>query len=123
MSERSFRYEEIDPADLSPTSLRQAWAAWQDEDPSAIGPISAYRVHIDGEAERAYALLFGPPDDPARAHLGWPADRIGIAWGADATWADVAGTRADDPVAWLGDVVASSIALWLNDADAWSRRN
>lgn len=122
-TQRDFRYETIDPADLPATDLRQAWGEWQDTAPDAIGEISAYRVQIDGEANVAYALMFGPALDPERAHIDYYPDRIGIAWGADATWADVAGSRATDPVAWLGDVVAASIDLWLNDPDEWERRN
>ena len=36
--------------------------------------------------------------------------RLGIAWGSDATWADVTG-------------VESGIEMWLNDPDAWEAAN
>ncbi len=36
--------------------------------------------------------------------------RLGIAWGADATWADVRD-------------VESGIEMWLNDGEAWERAN
>lgn len=38
------------------------------------------------------------------------AGRLGIAWGADATWADV-------------DDLESGIEMWLNDNEAWEQRN
>lgn len=52
----------------------------------------------------------GTRQEPEAAEALYSDGRLGVAWGADATWAD-----ASD--------VKSGIELWLNDGDAWSAAN
>lgn len=88
--EKKFTYEDIDIEQLTATDLREEAQESRDA--------QAYRITIIGHAEKADALY-----DPS-------SRRLGIAWGADATWADV-------------DDVESGINMWLNDGEEWSRRN
>ena len=89
---KTFRYE---TSELTATDLREELDGY-------AGRAEQYVITIFDEtgtqpyAERAQALYL--PD----------AGRLGIAWGAEATWADVRD-------------VQSGIETWLNDADAWER--
>lgn len=69
---------------------------------NASADVQAYRIYIYDDdkpaAEHAEAVYL--PD----------IKRLGIAWGADATWADV-------------DGLESGIEIWLNDDDEWEARN
>ncbi len=91
---RAFTYERIYCAELSSTDLR--------DEAAILSDCAAFRITIydaDGitpAAEKAEAL--------------YSDNRLGIAWGADATWADV-------------EDIESGIEMWLNDADAWARGN
>ncbi len=75
------------------------------------GAACAYRIDIYDETgtvrhpEAAYALYVGPAGGPGR---------LGIAWGAAATWSDV-----DDDESGID----AGIQDWLNDAEAWEGRN
>lgn len=99
-----YRYEEIDPADLTHTDLRElAEAEGSDE------PIHAFRVdvykNLSGDYERvpnrAEALVIGP--------------RIGIAWGSDASWGDL---DFNQPA-----VVSDALDCYFNRAGDWQARN
>lgn len=61
----------------------------------------AYRITIYNEDGK-------PAAETADALYG--NGRLGVAWGADATWADVRH-------------VESGIEMWLNDGDAWTAAN
>ena len=88
---KTFTYMPIRIDQLSAIDLQQAAG----EDPHA----EAYSITIYDES--------GNPHAEAAQALYSPADgRLGIAWGADATWADV-------------DGVERGIDMWLNDPDAW----
>lgn len=93
---KTFRYEEIYPLHLTASDLQ---SEKKDAPPDAL----CYRVMIYDEdgclmAEQAQALYL-----PSEG-------RLGIAWGADATWADVRG-------------VEDGIEMWLNDGEAWEHAN
>lgn len=91
MAEKTqFSYKEIDLDELTSTDLRE----------EAQEGMKAFRIFIDGHAESADALY-----DPSSV-------RLGIAWGADATWADL-----DD------DNIEAGIDMWLNNGEEWSNRN
>ncbi|MBF6614695.1 MAG: hypothetical protein IVW55_16415 [Chloroflexi bacterium] len=59
---------------------------------------SAYRLQIGANPEEA-SMLFIPE---------W--QRLGVAWGADATWATVADLEA-------------GVEMYVNDGDAWEAAN
>jgi len=92
---KTYGYYGIDPYALTATDLLK--------EAQAANKPHAYAVRIFGEdgkqaAETAEALYL-----PSEG-------RLGIAWGADATWADVKD-------------VESGIEMWLNDGDAWEAAN
>ena len=70
------------------------------------------RRHYGGVAYRITiydAVGMNPEAESAQA-LYYPSiGRLGIAWGADATWADV-------------ESVETGIEAWLNDPEAWEAR-
>jgi hypothetical protein len=70
----------------------------RDEIKQYDGKIQAFRIIITGHAEFAQGLYL--PD----------IQRMGIAWSADATWADV-------------DGLEQGIEMWANNPDEWNRRN
>lgn len=91
METRTFSYEDIDIEDLTATDLREIAVNSQAE-------CNAFSIRIPGAPEAAQALYF-------------PVEhRLGIAWGADATWADV-------------DDIESGIDMWINDPEEWNSRN
>lgn len=93
---KTFTYRDITPDALSATDLR----AESESNPGA----AAYRVTIyDATGTKAQA-------ETAEALYVATEGRMGIAWGADATWADVSD-------------VESGIEMWLNDGDAWELAN
>lgn len=73
----------------------------------------AYRVTIHGEASTADVLV------------DTTDDRIGIAWGADATWGDL-WSECDLTTEAGGDEFAAAVRAavndWLNDHEAWDAR-
>jgi excisionase family DNA binding protein len=88
---KTFRYEETHT--LTANDLSKAM--------SAHGG-TAYRITIyDSTGTRAHAET---------AEALSVDGRLGIAWGADATWADVKD-------------VQSGIEMWLNDGEAWAAAN
>jgi len=90
---KTYTYRRISTQDLSATDLR----AEADQNGG-----EAYRITIyDATGTRAA---------PETAQALYADGRMGIAWGADATWADVKD-------------VESGIEMWLNDGDAWERAN
>lgn len=94
---RTFRYEVMPLDRLTATDLREIAAG------APVGA-EAYRITIvenDRPAAEAAEALYLPDEG-----------RLGIAWGADADWADVADIH-----------VETAIGLWLNDADEWAARN
>jgi len=94
---RSFTYEEVDLEEIiGSTSLRKDLAGCSEK---TVGLIIRILDSAGKEfAERAEGLY-----DPE-----WK--RMGISWGADATWADV-------------DGLEEGIEMWLNDGEEWERRN
>ena len=97
MIKRNYHYEEINVDDLGATDLR--------EEAQNVANAQAFRItiyrnerHEHPEVERAEALYL--PE----------VGRMGIAWGSDATWADVEG-------------VESGIEIWLNDDETWELLN
>lgn len=86
---RGWTHEEIALDDISASDLQQ-------EIKQTSGEIRAYRIHLQDEAEVAQALYLN--------------GRLGIAWGSDATWADVKD-------------VESGIEMWVNNGEEWERRN
>ena len=92
---RTFQYEEINVDDLTATDLREESEEYAQKE---AGTQQAYRIFIEDSPEAADALYL--PD----------AGRMGIAWGADATWADVPD-------------VETGIDLYLNDPERWEALN
>lgn len=93
---RTFTYSPISPADVSATDLRDVL--------SYGGAVKAYSITIyDATGTR-------PAPESAEAVYAPIDGRLGIAWGGDATWADVRD-------------VESGIEMWLNDGDAWDAAN
>lgn len=90
---RQFYYTEIS-LDLDDLSSHD----WRVEASKNMQSHQAFSIKIVGHAEYADAFY-----DPITR-------RLGIAWGADPTWADV-------------DDVDSGIEMWLNDGEEWERRN
>lgn len=91
---KTFRYESISIEDLSATDLREKTAV--------VVNGEAYRITIY-ENERPLA-------EAAQALYDPESGRLGIAWGADAEWADVKS-------------VENGIETWLNDPEAWETAN
>ena len=96
MPKRTFTVNPIDIADLSALDLQG--------EAEGLNGVQAYRITIyddkgmNPEAETAQALF-------------WPeGNLLGIAWGAEATWADA-------------ESVETGIEMWLNDTEAWEARN
>ena len=89
---RTFTYRGIAASDMSAIDLR-----------AEVTPTAeTYRITIyDATGTRAM---------PETAEAVYVDGRLGIAWGADATWADVADLE-------------SGIEMWLNDGDAWTAAN
>lgn len=87
---KTFRYDQISVQDLSATDLHS----------EVVSGATAYRITIyDATGTRA-------APETAQALYDPNSGRMGIAWGADATWADVKD-------------VESGIEMWLNDGEAW----
>lgn len=93
---KTFSYTTIAVDELSASDLRREAAGYDKGDAQAV----SLTIYEDGTplAEFGQALYF-PYED-----------RLGIAWGADATWADVID-------------VESGIEMWLNDGEAWEAAN
>lgn len=94
---KSFTYTPIALDDLTATDLQQEAADHSVVNAQAAS-ITIYKPNGISYAERANALYL--PDE----------GRLGIAWGADATWADVRDFE-------------SGVEMWLNDGDAWTAAN
>jgi hypothetical protein len=88
---REFSYIEIQPDQLVHSDLKQ----------EAMRSGTAYRITIREKG-------LGTNMQLAEAVL--KHGRLGIAWGADATWADVSSLE-------------SGIEMWLNDGEAWEAAN
>ena len=87
---KTFTYRQISPSQLRATDLAAEASTLSD---CAAFVITIYEAGFHtSHAEAAEAL--------------YSDGRLGIAWGADATWADV-------------EDLESGIAMWLNDGDAW----
>lgn len=94
---KTFTYTPKAIGKLTATDLRQEAAAY-------IGNAQAASITIYDEAGTQ-------PHAEAAEALYLPAEgRLGIAWGADATWADVRDLE-------------SGIEMWLNDDEAWAAAN
>jgi hypothetical protein len=94
---KTFTYRPIALDDMTATDLQQEAAPYSINGAQAA-KITIYRENGMSEAETAEALYL--PNE----------GRLGIAWGADATWADVKD-------------FTSGVAMWLNDGEAWARAN
>lgn len=89
---KTFTHARISVQDLTATGLHS----------EIVSGATAYRITIyDATGTRAA---------PETAQALYADGRLGIAWGADATWADVKD-------------VESGIEMWLNDGDAWEAAN
>ena len=96
MTMRTFAVEEIGQGDLNALDLQ-----------------GDYRRHYGGVAYRItiYDTVGMNPEAESAQALYYPSiGRLGIAWGADATWADV-------------ESVETGIEAWLNDPEAWEAGN
>jgi hypothetical protein len=91
-SQRTFRLTEMEIADLSAVDL---WARAEEITDGHAYLITIYDdMGMNPEAETAQALFsYG---------------RLGIAWGADATWADV-------------ESLETGVEMWLNNPGEWDR--
>jgi hypothetical protein len=96
---KTYTYREIHPEELSATDLVALWAG---RSGPSIPAMNAYRITIYDAT--------GTRPAPETAEALYADGRLGIAWGADATWADVRD-------------VESGIEMWLNDGEAWERAN
>lgn len=92
---RTFRYTPISTDDLTATDLRGNAMYMQGCD--------AYRLVIYNDDGT-------PAAETAEALYDHRDGLLGIAWGADATWAEVKDLE-------------SGIEMWLNDGDAWEAPN
>ena len=110
MTKQTFTVTLIDTATLGALDLR--------EEAAVCNEALAFRITIydhlglNPEAETAQAL-FCPPYGPDGRGPSWgygSYGRLGIAWGADATWADA-------------DSIDGGIDMWLNDPEEWEARN
>lgn len=95
---RTYRYEAIPTTQLSATDLRHI-AAECDADRVVTEAYAVYVFEDDKPMPNSANALYLPGEG-----------RLGIAWGADASWADV-------------DDLESGIEMWLNDPDEWESRN
>ena len=96
MPKRTFTVKPIKIADLSALDLQG--------EAEGLNGVQAYRITI-------YDDKGMNPEAATAQALSWPEDnRLGIAWGADATWADV-------------ESVETGIEMWLNDPEAWEAGN
>lgn len=97
---KTFTYTPIATDALTATDLREEVTTDRTHEPY-VTTLTAYSIVIyneDGTRQTETAeALYGD-------------GRLGVAWGADATWGD-----ARD--------VESGIAMWLNDGDAWEAAN
>ena len=113
MTRQTFTVTAIDVTALTPSALREEAEAWDEIDSNAP---SAYRITIyDDQGQplqhMAVQALLCPPY--GLGHGGGPngtEGRLGIAWGADATWADA-------------ESIESGIEMWLNDPEEWEAKN
>jgi hypothetical protein len=97
MSKRTFRYEAAGLEQLSASDLQ--------EEAQNFPHAQAFRVTIFRDESYEH------PEVAKADALYLPEEgRMGIAWGADATWADV-------------DDVESGIEMWLNDGETWEQWN
>lgn len=92
MMMKTYTYRQISTQDLSATDLHA----------EIVSGAKAYSITIYDETGTQ------PAAESAEALFDPNAGRLGIAWGADATWADVKD-------------VESGIDMWLNDGEAWER--
>jgi hypothetical protein len=88
---KTFTLTPIAPAALTATDLRA----------EAQSGMEAYRITIfDADGRPA----------PETAEALYAEGRLGVAWGGDATWADVPD-------------VERGLEMWLNDGEAWKAAN
>ncbi len=99
---RTYRYEFIHPDALTMGDLAAIVATKPKNAPMTAYRLTIYSASGHQLAERAEALLID-------------GNRLGIAWGGDATWGDI--LPADN-----GEVL-NAFYDWLNDAEAWEARN
>lgn len=93
---KKFSYTPIRARDLSASDLQDEAV---DRPDAQLYSITIYDgTGTKPDAERAQAMYL--PDER----------RLGISWGAEATWADV-------------DDLESGIEMWLNDGEAWAAAN
>lgn len=97
---RTFRFQRIALDELSASDLRDE----AERQPDARAYVATvYDEQGDERAESIQALMLRPER------------RVGIAWGADAEWGDLA-TLTDGEI-------EQCIHEYLNDDDAWAARN
>ena len=96
---KTFSYSPIAIDKLSASDLREEASEYS----KAHSDAQAFTVTIYDEDER-------PAAENAQALYLPQEGRLGVEWGADATWADV-------------HDVEVGIGTWLNDGDAWEAAN
>ena len=114
MPKRTFTVKPIEIGDLSALDLQEEAEFY--EGTSMFNSPHPYRITIyddqgmNPEAETAQAV-FCPPFGLGHGGGTYGTEgRLGIAWGAEATWADA-------------ESVETGIEMWLNDTEAWEARN
>jgi len=96
----TFRYEDKRTEDLISTDLQHEYAALLGEQQATAQAYKVYIFKFDRVEPETAEVLYLPSDQ-----------RIGIAWGAQGTWADSTGDLERD------------IDMWLNNPDEWEARN
>ena len=93
---RQYRYEEIALNALGAADLREEAEAWD-------GETHAYHVTVFDET--------GTKQEPHKVEVLAIEDRVGFAWGADASWMFSTGNIERD------------IEIYLNDSEEFAARN
>lgn len=97
---KTFSYRTIATDKISASDLREEAAEYAKEHSDAQAfSITIYDKDGQNPAAETAEALYLPYED-----------RLGIEWGADATWADVSD-------------IESGIEMWLNDGEAWAAAN
>ena len=108
---QTFTITAIDVTALTALDLRAEAEAWDESVPKRLS-----KNGIDSNAPSAYRITIYDDQGQPLQHEAVEAlfcptiGRLGIASGADATWADV-------------ETIESGIEMWLHDPDEWEARN
>lgn len=88
---RHWHYQLVGRASITSTDLQEEIGKYE-------GKIQTFKIYIQDHAEQADCVYL--PE----------INRMGIAWGADAQWADV-------------DDIEQGIEMWANQPEEWEKRN